>query len=310
MPMQARSPSGVAAFVEQVSQGYFPYEIMRVDDAAKFRGDIETRRVGRTSISHAYANSSFTGRVAPSQGDHEAIVLHWVVAGDLEFVQDRRHSIAKRGDMILLKSDKPLMSCQRGAARALALSIPARLLRGRYQDIDDWCLLPRPTHEGVGAVLRSALKSYWDQSLVLGRDQEAPVCSWLFDLLAATFVPQTAPAATDSMARHFRRVEEIVAGMLDDPDLSIDSVAMMMGVSRSYMFAIMSSAGTTFGRYLLEQRLLRSATLLEKQGGARVGEVASNVGFRSLAHFSRSFAHRFGSPPRAFSYLQRKANVS
>lgn len=302
MAVHAGGPSGVAQFVSQVSEGYFPYEIMRVDDPSAFHGSLETHRVGRTAISHAYANGSFTGRAAPQQGEGDAIVLHWVVAGNLEFVQDQRKATAMRGDMILLKSDRPLLSCQRGAARALALSIPARLLRSRYQGVDEWCLLPQPTHQGVGAVLRTALKSYWDQSLVLGRDDEAPICTWLFDLLAATFQPAAQGMTRDSIDRHFRRVEEIVAGALDDPNLSIDAVAAMMGISRSYLFSIMNAAGTTFGRFLMEQRLIRSAELLQRHGTASIREIADSVGFRSSAHFSRSFAQRFGSSPRAYSF--------
>lgn len=308
MTIQAVRQSGVAEFVSQVSQSYFPYEIMRVEDSPTFHGTIETHRVGRTTISHAYANNSFIGRAAAQQGDEEAMVLHWVVAGNLEFVQDKRSVVAERGDMILLKSDRPLMSRQRGAARALALSIPARMLRSRYRDIDDWCLIPCPTHEGIGAILRNALKSYWDQSLVLDRDGEQPVCNWLFDLLAATFQPAGEQGGADSMARHFRRVREIVAETLHDPDLSIDRVAAMMGISRSYLFSVMSMAGTTFGRYLLEQRLERGADMLGAQTGpVSVKQIADNVGFRSGAHFSRSFAQRFGSAPSAFSYVRHRA---
>jgi len=49
-------------------------------------------------------------------------------------------------------------------------------------------------------------------------------------------------------------------------------------------------------RYLREVRLERARVLLQARG-ARVSEVAVEVGFESPAHFAREFKRRYGSPP-------------
>ena len=57
--------------------------------------------------------------------------------------------------------------------------------------------------------------------------------------------------------------------------------------------------GCSPSEYLTELRLRRAATLLVSTN-LSVSEIALEVGYLSLSHFSRVFRERFGKTPRAF----------
>lgn len=84
--------------------------------------------------------------------------------------------------------------------------------------------------------------------------------------------------------------------------LNVAALARRSAMSASH-FAHRFSAVARMSpmRYLREVRLERARALLLDQG-ARVSEVASEVGFESPAHFAREFKRRFGvSPSRTLS---------
>ncbi len=82
--------------------------------------------------------------------------------------------------------------------------------------------------------------------------------------------------------------------------LSDEEIAAELGLSTSHFRHLFKEAtGQPFHRYLMALRLERARRLLV-DFNLPVSEVASSVGFSSLAHFSRAFAQRFQSNPSAF----------
>jgi AraC-like DNA-binding protein len=79
--------------------------------------------------------------------------------------------------------------------------------------------------------------------------------------------------------------------------LDIDKLARTVAMSPSHFaHRFRAVARTTPMRYVREVRLERAKALLAEQG-ARAGEVATQVGFESAAHFAREFKRRYGHPP-------------
>jgi AraC-like DNA-binding protein len=79
--------------------------------------------------------------------------------------------------------------------------------------------------------------------------------------------------------------------------LTVSGLAKLAAMSPSH-FAHRFSAVARLSpmRFLREVRLERARVLLATPG-ARVSEVAMEVGFESPAHFAREFKRRYGSPP-------------
>jgi AraC-like DNA-binding protein len=84
--------------------------------------------------------------------------------------------------------------------------------------------------------------------------------------------------------------------------LTVETLAKRVGMSPSHFaHRFTAVARTSPMRYLRQARLDRAHALL-LESGARVSEVAIEVGFESPAHFTREYKRRFGmAPSKAFA---------
>lgn len=97
-----------------------------------------------------------------------------------------------------------------------------------------------------------------------------------------------APPIGDIMQENFRY------------NLSLEEYAKLCHRSlSSFKREFQAQFGESPGKWLLRQRLDRSADLL-RNSGMNVTEVAFESGFQDVSHFSRVFKERFGTTPVAF----------
>jgi AraC-like DNA-binding protein len=86
---------------------------------------------------------------------------------------------------------------------------------------------------------------------------------------------------------------------LDRPDLSVDQVATAIGVRRRYVQSLFESEGTSFSRYVLDERLARAYRLLTHPALRHhsIAQLAFDCGFGDLSYFNRTFRRRYGATP-------------
>jgi AraC-like DNA-binding protein len=121
--------------------------------------------------------------------------------------------------------------------------------------------------------------------------------------LAVVFLLQPAPEDELFCTRQQRiaqeRVERVIALLkqnLASPP-TLEDLGRQVGCSPFYLSRIFSAqTGMTIPQYLRELRLERAAELL-RTGRYNVTEVALEVGYNSLSHFSQAFHERFGCCP-------------
>ncbi|MDV7138383.1 two-component regulator propeller domain-containing protein [Maribacter sp. TH_r10] len=84
---------------------------------------------------------------------------------------------------------------------------------------------------------------------------------------------------------------------MDDTDLSVESLAVELNLSRSQLYRkIKTLTGQTVNEFLRKIRLQRAKKLLES-GSVTVGEVCCKVGFSSPSYFTKCFKAYFGILP-------------
>lgn len=120
-------------------------------------------------------------------------------------------------------------------------------------------------------------------------------------MIAACLVPTPdalARAARPLAASSLRAARRLIETQLENPDLTPDRVAGMLGLSRSTLYRLFAPLGG-LGSYIRARRLARVHALLAgPRRQARVADLAYRHGFASEAHFSRAFRREFGYSPR------------
>jgi AraC-like DNA-binding protein len=91
--------------------------------------------------------------------------------------------------------------------------------------------------------------------------------------------------------------KRLVIERLDDPTLSVESIARFLGVSRSVLYAAFRGEAQGIAAFVTMARLDRACDLLAKDDRRLVGEVAFACGFDSMSTFNRLFRRQFGRTP-------------
>lgn len=97
-----------------------------------------------------------------------------------------------------------------------------------------------------------------------------------------------------------KRLDSIVYSRLGEQDLSVDKVAGLLHLGRTFFYKkVRGTTGYTPNEYIRVIRLRKAAELL-KEGEKNVSEVAYAVGFDNPYYFSKCFKEQFGMPPSQY----------
>ncbi len=124
----------------------------------------------------------------------------------------------------------------------------------------------------------------------------------LLDLTALALGGETqvrADTASSRRAALFLKAKAIANRRVGDPGFGVAQCAAAAGISQRYLHKLFEAQGMTFGRYLLEQRLAKAATMLREPGRAHlpITTIAFDAGFSDMSHFGRAFRQRFDCTP-------------
>jgi len=111
----------------------------------------------------------------------------------------------------------------------------------------------------------------------------------------------------------FSRAQAIIELRLDDDELSVNTLPQLLHTSRAALYSVFVPHGGVQA-YIRERRLQRCYEIIKSNDRANetIGAIAFSLGFRSEAHFSRTFKERFGLSPRHLRQASRDqgGNVS
>jgi len=96
------------------------------------------------------------------------------------------------------------------------------------------------------------------------------------------------------------KLNKIIEKELHDQGFDTEGLCKHAGVSRTQLHRKLKAiTGTSTATYIRSYRLQKAKELLEKSD-RQVSQVAFEVGYKDLSHFSRSFAQEFGKSPSEF----------
>ncbi len=113
---------------------------------------------------------------------------------------------------------------------------------------------------------------------------------------------QASPEVEDAIQienTFLQKVQQIVAEHYEDENFALPQLCQKIGMSRSQLFRKMKALiNTSPSTYIRDYRLNQAKDLIQSTE-LNISEVAWKVGYKNLAHFSKSFQEKFGYPPSA-----------
>ncbi|GGC85162.1 helix-turn-helix domain-containing protein [Chelatococcus reniformis] len=230
-------------------------------------------------------------------------VLAFPLSGSLLFRQDGRSGTALPNEYVLLSelAFYELSSAER--AHALIMRIPVSELRSRMVAVEDHVARRFKMNEHMTRLLVGLVKSVAE--LFVDRPPPNPqaLATEIISFVALAIGAEDRGAATDVRNTRYhlrRRIADFIETHLGDQDLSPKRIAASSRISLSYLYSLFNDDETTVGQFVQVKRLQRAYEMLvaDPRGHRTVSEVAYDVGFKNVSHFSRSFSRHFGITPR------------
>jgi AraC-like DNA-binding protein len=230
-------------------------------------------------------------------------VLAFPLNGSLAFSQDGRIGIAAPGEYVLLSELAFYELSSDGMACLLMMRIPATELRGRVASVEDHVSRRFKANEHMTRLLVGLITSIVD--LFVDRPPPNPqaLATEIVSFVALTIGAEDRGATSDVRNTRYhlrRRIFDFIEKHLSDPNLSPKKIAASSRISLSYLYSLFNDDDTTVGQFVQVKRLQRAYEILvgDPRGHRTVSEIAYEVGFKNVSHFSRTFSRHFRIPPR------------
>ncbi|ABQ68362.1 transcriptional regulator, AraC family [Rhizorhabdus wittichii RW1] len=235
------------------------------------------------------------------------IYLLWIpVRGSVTISQGGRSAVIGRGNLALSSSREPLCILTEPDDRqehlSYQVSLPARIIEEALPDPRRLCAVGYSSQLGGARIARELFLSLHNEGDRIDGPSSAALAQSALEALFRTLAPDRCDAAQPAGARAMKlqRLLDYIALNHSDPELTTEKAAAACEISTRYLHYLLKARGLRFHDHLWDARLDSAHRQLADPALARrtIAEIAYTAGFKSTAHFSRSFRRRFQQSPR------------
>ena len=290
---------------DAVCDVFVQLECERIDDSP-FAGTITTRPFGGVQLSEVAARPQHVvrSRRQIARAREDDLLVSVQLEGRGIVAQDGRTAPLAAGDFALYDSARPYTLHFDGAFRQLVLQFPRASLAGRLGRAEPFTGIAVAGGDPVGALASHFFTALARDGARIPVPAAERLSGMALDLLA-TALAGTRAAATSAETRRgaaLAHAKMLALARLGDPALEPAAIAGALGITPRSLHRLFEAEGTSFMRWLLEQRLAACARDLADPArlGRSVSDIALGHGFADLSHFSRAFRRRYGAAPREY----------
>jgi AraC-like DNA-binding protein len=195
--------------------------------------------------------------------------------------------------------------------RYFAFSVPRSAIQPLVRDIDGLFARRTPASSPALRMLLRHLELVRTDNAVTTPELDVAFTNHVCDLLALT-LGATRDAAELARTRGLRAarlhaVKEDIRRNLERPNLSVHLLATRHRISDRYVRDLFEKSGSTFTRFLTEQRLTAAHKMLMARTDIPISAIAYSVGFNDISSFNKAFRQQFGCTPSDVRNAARRA---
>jgi AraC-like DNA-binding protein len=178
--------------------------------------------------------------------------------------------------------------------------LPRSALAARVSNIDDAVMRVIPQASEPLRLLLRYFGLVQEETTLASPMLRQTVVDHIYDLAALALganrdTKETGMSAVAAARLH--AIKEDIGRNLSRPNLSVHAIAARHRVSARYVQMLFEESGSTFTRYIIEQRLAAAHKALVARPDATISAIAYDAGFNDIANFNRVFRQHFGCTP-------------
>lgn len=241
------------------------------------------------------------------QNDVDVYVVWLIRRGGLKFSRSSGMVLANENQILVYDSATPFfteLACdERGVHDSLQVVIPAHLFREHLAELSTCAMTFDLGSDGPAMMVGKLLELLTEHGHLASRELTASISTALLQALGECMTANRSEKMRKSIAdRRFEEIEQYVSRNLTNRNLSANLIAEGCKISPRYLCYILKSAGYTFSGLVWDKRLEKAKEWLvsPRMQNYLVHEIASMAGYKSAAHFSRTFKTTCGCTPTEY----------
>lgn len=298
--------AALGAWHDCLEQAYYRLDV-EIGNTERVRGELEELRLGDLSLSRFSADQQRVSRpkaaAAADSGEYYGLIFPR--RQQLYFEQRGKSGFLSPGSVVITRSSERYECACPDDFQNVTIRIPAAVLERRVRGMDDLCATVVVGNEALVRIIGNMVDELVSSRGELLTHSASDLSAGLISLIG---VMLDGPASTESSrVQHalsaedqFRKICAYIRSHLSDVDLNPLGVAQSRRISLRHLHGLFQMRGTTFGRWLLEERLVAARQLMEDRESTEMTilELAYKCGFVSQSHFSTRYHERFQERPR------------
>jgi AraC family transcriptional activator of tynA and feaB len=274
-----------------------------------FDAEVSIRKLDQVCV---YRLESTPHRVTTNgmaRGGERMVGLRYQQAGSSMIIYGQRSFRLNAGDWMMADPHLPHCAINEGDVAHLWLQVPCNSLAAC--DVTTAVAFGHrlPMSGELGAALRESVSRAIDARNDISPRADNKLASELTVLVRKALSGLPAVISPTSRREEVaRRARAYIDRHLQDPDLSVEQVAKVLGCTSRYLHKIFEGSESV-SRYIWNKRLdlCRSQMAQQPDSKLTLTDLAFEFGFNSSSHFSRSFRDRFGTTPSAYLARMQRA---
>jgi AraC family transcriptional regulator, positive regulator of tynA and feaB len=294
LPPKVWSTTGIAKpfryWQETVSQAYTALSPEPIDTGA-FHGQIKLFELADdASISSIKAGAQIVRRTRKDIRIQpcEAVFVNFQLAGQSAISQRGIEAKIDPGSLVLLDATEPFAMKFNREFEQVCLHLPKAILEKSGIPVSDFIGRVVTRQSEFSAPLFSAIDS------LTGGIPQQHVLPGLMQMLAFGLSDARKNTVAD---QHLMMVQSFILQRLEQTNLSPGVTANHFRISTRHLHKLFARDGLTFGKFLLDARLLACEKRILASRDEPISDIAFSHGFQSQSHFSRAFRQKFGLSP-------------
>ena len=233
-------------------------------------------------------------------------LVSWQIEGEAQVEQGDHRIVQPAGSVAIADARRAMSVTFPGEVRRIVAKLPARVLETRMPRLLTSHLeVFQPCGPFAPTLFSYLTELSREGTAFLPADMEALVEN-VCNLLKVTS-GRAGPVSCDAKDLRRQALVRYLRQRACDPAISIDAAAIHLNVSRRVVQQILQEMNTSFTEFIIEERLLATATRLSGSSGVAISQIAYLSGFNDVSHFNHLFKRRFGVAPSEYRSAKLKS---
>ncbi|CAN5719951.1 helix-turn-helix domain-containing protein [soil metagenome] len=266
-----------------------------------FAARIAARRFGAVGCAKFWSRPHEVVGVRESMSNDggSGYLVSWQLEGNANITVDDERFVLQPGQIAIIDGRRAMRVHFPGDVTRMVANIPAAALEARLPRLRRLKKLVLAPEGPFSATLRTYFEELSSGEFTIAAHDMHLIVDNICNLLRIT-----SPDAFDESGGTRQMLCQVVLATIKaratDPDLSIDPIAVELGVSRRLVQKVLQEAGLTFTSTLMDARLESAAAQLLSLPNELVSAVAYRCGFNDVSHFNHSFKQKYGTSPKSY----------